>query len=492
MQTTGDIRFEPQVASREFSTATALATPTMIMQSNLVGIATASPATTLDVAGTIRGQVVSTQQLLLSSFNGINSIDMISSAVLQTSLQSTVRGLGTTGYLSSLAGVNLSNLVSTSLLESSLQSTVRGLGTTGYLSSLINIVSTPLLNNSLQSTVEGLGTAFYISAPTFLSTLEGLSYNFTTSSLTVSSITFGTDYGFLSLGDIQTDVLSSLRIYTSTIQVDGSINLYDKQLTNYGNVTLSNNNLYINGSVVGGGGGGGGGGPINYVSAFTVSTSYLNVSSISSYYIECYGTIGSAFLNPGPDNLLITSYTDATISASNLSINPTNDLILYNTTSTIVSTNSFYLTGTSDPFIDGQLTAKNIFCYNTVSTHTLSVYGSNTLVVDGTSIFKSNVTVDALMTSRKKFVPSTLGSDDVNLAVQDIDKTFVLNVSYHNNIYLPSAGSCGNGWSAVINNQFTSFGTLTIYYDGSNVLVATQPAGTTITCITDGSTWYAY
>jgi hypothetical protein len=153
MQTTGDIRFEPQVAAREFSTATALATPTMILQSNVVGIATATPVATLDVRGIAFATTFSSPQIFLSSLNGIRFQAFVSTSVLESTLQSTVRGLGTVGYISSVAGVDLNNLVSTPLLESSLQSTVKGLGTIGYLSSLnlSNLVSTPFLNTALIS-----------------------------------------------------------------------------------------------------------------------------------------------------------------------------------------------------------------------------------------------------------------------------------------------------------------------------------------------------
>jgi hypothetical protein len=65
--TTGDIRFEPQVASQLFANNPALTTPTMILQSNLVGIATANPGSMLDVAGQGRFLTLSSQALFVSS-----------------------------------------------------------------------------------------------------------------------------------------------------------------------------------------------------------------------------------------------------------------------------------------------------------------------------------------------------------------------------------------------------------------------------------------
>ena len=169
-QTTGDIRFEPQVAAREFSTATALATPTMILQSNLVGIATASPVASLDVRGTAFATTLSTQQLSFSSFNGIAFSNLISTSVFESSLQSTVFGLvdhielrstviglGTIGYLSSGQG-----LVSTAFFDTALQSTVGNLGQI-YLSTATG--GGGITAGNLASTVEGLGTVNYISGP---------------------------------------------------------------------------------------------------------------------------------------------------------------------------------------------------------------------------------------------------------------------------------------------------------------------------------------
>lgn len=142
-QTTGDIRFEPQVAAREFSTATALATPTMILQSNLVGIGTAAPGTTLDVAGTTRSLVVSTQQLFISSLNTIPFSNFISTSFFNSSLQSTVRGLGTAFAVSSLVASTISTtntLFATALVARSTNMSslyVSSLtGVTGYISSL--------------------------------------------------------------------------------------------------------------------------------------------------------------------------------------------------------------------------------------------------------------------------------------------------------------------------------------------------------------------
>jgi hypothetical protein len=306
-QTTGDIRFEPQVAAREFSTATALAVPTLILQSNLVGINNAAPTTTLDVTGTIRGQIVSTLALNLSSINGLaytvaSFSNLVSTAFLDTTLRSTIGNLGQV-YLSSAA-----TLVSTPFLDTTLRSTIGNLGQR-YLSSASNLVSTPFLDTTLLSTLNGLGTLNYLSSATLQSTVLGFNANFTTSSLTVSSISFGNTFGFLNFGDVQTDTLSAVRIFTSTIQVDGSLLMYDKQLTTYGNITLSNSGLYINGTPVGGGGGGitagnltstvEGLGTVNYISGPTIIASNI----ISDGDLAGFAIYGSTFKLLGVDNL---------------------------------------------------------------------------------------------------------------------------------------------------------------------------------------------
>ena len=71
MQTTGSIVFEPGVSARTFTAAAALATPTMTMLSNLVGIGTTgTPGALLDVAGTGRFQLTSTLNIQTGQLNG--------------------------------------------------------------------------------------------------------------------------------------------------------------------------------------------------------------------------------------------------------------------------------------------------------------------------------------------------------------------------------------------------------------------------------------
>ena len=72
LQTTGNIVFEAGAAARSFPFTTQLATPTLYIAGSTsnVGVGTATPATTLDVAGTGRFQTLSSFALNVSSING--------------------------------------------------------------------------------------------------------------------------------------------------------------------------------------------------------------------------------------------------------------------------------------------------------------------------------------------------------------------------------------------------------------------------------------
>jgi hypothetical protein len=173
VQTTGAFVVETGVGARLWSDTTLAtlsnATPAFIVNtSSNVGIQTASPGATLDVAGTGRFQIASTLALNLSSLNG----DL---PVSRVTILSSVTGLGTLGYVStaSLVSTTLGLQRSGFLSSPNLLSTVGGLGTIGY-------VSTSWLN----STVVGLGTYGYRSTvlSSFLTISTGL---LTTSTITL-------------------------------------------------------------------------------------------------------------------------------------------------------------------------------------------------------------------------------------------------------------------------------------------------------------------
>ena len=240
LTTTGSLVFEAGIAAQTFSNNPAQATPTMIINtSSNVGIQTASPATTLDVAGTTRSQIVSTLALNVSTING---------QTFGGPIQSTVIGLGLVGYISSSQLFSsLSGLVVGSTLGLSAGSV------TAPLLSTLNInlctINGQTFGGPIQSTVIGLGLTGYISSTQLFSTVTGLgsgtgggtsgssigvstgqitavslstlrivassitASNATFSTLTTNSLTIGTGLGYLSLPPIQTTVISSIAAY---------------------------------------------------------------------------------------------------------------------------------------------------------------------------------------------------------------------------------------------------------------------------------------
>lgn len=97
LQTTGNIVFEAGAGSRSWPSTAALVTPTLYIAGTTsnVGIGTATPAATLDVAGAGRFQTLSTLGLTVSTING-QTITQLAG----TPIQSTVVGLATSGYIS--------------------------------------------------------------------------------------------------------------------------------------------------------------------------------------------------------------------------------------------------------------------------------------------------------------------------------------------------------------------------------------------------------
>jgi hypothetical protein len=164
MQTTGSIVFEPGVSARVWPTAPSNVTPAMVINtSSNVGILTASPAVPLDVAGTGRFQLVSTQQFFASSIQ----TPFVSTQALWIS---TINGQV---YSAGGGGGGITTLPST-------------------------ISSFALLTSSL------------------------LASTITTSSLTVNSLTIGTGTGWVNLGPIQTVAISSIQENTNALYANTS------------------------------------------------------------------------------------------------------------------------------------------------------------------------------------------------------------------------------------------------------------------------------
>jgi hypothetical protein len=184
----------------------------------------------------------SLQSSITSTVAGLGSI-YISSASLQSSLTSTVAGLGSVNYVSSswlqstVTGLGSLGYISSITTPISFQSTVAGLGSSGYVSSL-----------SLQSTVAGLGSSGYISSLGLQSTVAGLSASGYVSSLGLQSTVAGLGSSrYVSTSALQSTVaglgssgyISSLGLNlrfdnTTTISIIGGTN--SNTFTNIGNL----------------------------------------------------------------------------------------------------------------------------------------------------------------------------------------------------------------------------------------------------------------
>ncbi len=449
VQTTGTFAIETGVSARLYNTTNvgSNVTPAFVINtSSNVGIQTASPGAALDVAGVSRAITLSSQQLFFSSVNGGLPLSI-------TSLTSTTAGItagyATAGFLSS------PNLISTTA------GITAGYATAGFLSTP-DLVST---TKQLQSNIENW-SQYTTTTDITLSNGSGIiptdpnaAIQLKTHNLLIADINGG--YGYLNMGDsltmltssslenysmgfgplgtgsissfvfVRSDTITSTTapVYISSLYLGNLGGTVAGQLTTDGTAT----DLFWKGSKLNGQSGGGGG-AIDYVSAFTVSTASLQVSSISSYYIECYGVIGSAFFNIGPDNLAITSLTDATINAN----------------STIINTNAFHVTSSNDArfvitsnaiFDSEQATFSNIYCYNTISTYSMAVYGPQTLTVNGVA----NLTQVGLSSINGTQFPGTYicqGKLTSNIDIQQtLDTVIPFEVDIDPNGWLVDAGS---------------------------------------------------
>ena len=154
MQTTGSIVFEPGVGARLFPAVGSNVTPAMIINaSSNVGIGIASPTTTLDVAGTGRFQILSTQQMYVSS---ISSGSVYGRFIGDGSGLTGVAGGG--GGISIVPPVLSTTLLSTGILTAA--SISSGFG--AFSSIVAGIDNTDILNARLFSTAAGTASSFTI------------------------------------------------------------------------------------------------------------------------------------------------------------------------------------------------------------------------------------------------------------------------------------------------------------------------------------------
>jgi hypothetical protein len=202
------------------------------INSTTLGLGTLGYISTASLISSIQGLgtsgYISTANLQ-STVLGLNTY--ISSFIDVPELTSTIIGLGTSGYVSTTGLLStasgLASYIVTFINPNQLASTVVGLGTANYISSLT-------LTYDLQSSIVGLGNTGYISTSQLTSTVAGIgsasfastistSYgtSFTTSNLNVSSITGNNaNLNQISSGFI---TLSSVNLVDQTTQAIGNI-----------------------------------------------------------------------------------------------------------------------------------------------------------------------------------------------------------------------------------------------------------------------------
>ena len=133
LQTTGNLVFEVGAPSRSWNSTTQLATPSLYIQGSTsnVGVGTAAPATTFDVVGTGRFQVVSSFALNVSSINGAapggtfnGSTTALSTAIVTTSTLAT--NSAKTSSLTMYGTLNMSNNLLTNIYSALFAPTYSG------------------------------------------------------------------------------------------------------------------------------------------------------------------------------------------------------------------------------------------------------------------------------------------------------------------------------------------------------------------------------
>ena len=257
------------------STVTGLGTigyiSTTQLTSTIQGLGTIGYISTAQLISTVAGlgtlgyiSTSFTNNILQSTVTGINnnlgSLGYVSSSTLALSIQSTTQGLtdslGTLGYVSTLSLQSTTQglydgfgnyYISTAGLNTIIQSSIEGLGTVGYLSTsqlndaltssfnalfTYNLISSP----NLKSTIDNLGSMGYISTATLVSSFNALkkslinirsSIAYTGNTGEVIMQNYGDDSNlYFSTATVNFDRFSSFINSTSMLSFDANINVF--------------------------------------------------------------------------------------------------------------------------------------------------------------------------------------------------------------------------------------------------------------------------
>jgi hypothetical protein len=433
LQTTGNIVFEAGVASRSWSTSTAAPTPTLyISYLSNVGIGTAAPVTTLDVAGTGRFVITSSLALNVSTINGQTLTQLAAQPI-----NSTMIGLGNVGYVSStqlastqalLLGITSSGLSSVGLFTSNtsnwagrmLQDWSTPVSTVALFTSNTSNYARNILQDwstARQSTVAGLGTASYISATQLYSTVAGITFSGSTntlsasriftsslnaayvtatqgyiSSLVVDSLQLGFNNAFFEMGDVIATSLSTLQVNTGILTTSGVI-CTPQIIVSTINGTAPLNPTNITSTVAGLGTSG-------YVSSFvpvyvSLSTAALFTSNTSNYARN-----------------LLQDFSTPTTNTSNFFVPLLANNYSTNLTSTVAGL------GTAGYVSTGQFLSSMLGLTSNISSMIDPVELASTVVGLGTIGFTSSIGLTAILNSTVLGVNTYVSSmiDPVELA----------------------------------------------------------------------------
>ena len=241
------------------------------LTSTIAGLGTFGYISTAQLISTVAGlgtlgyiSTSFTNNILQSTVTGINnnlgSLGYVSSSTLALSIQSTTQGLtdslGTLGYVSTLSLQSTTQglydefgnyYISTAGLNTIIQSSIEGLGTVGYLSTsqlndaltssfnalfTYNLISSP----NLKSTIDNLGSMGYVSTATLVSSFNAIkkslinirssiAYAGNTGEVTMQN--YGDDsYLYFSTATVNFDRFSSFINSTSMLSFDANINVF--------------------------------------------------------------------------------------------------------------------------------------------------------------------------------------------------------------------------------------------------------------------------